>query len=665
MNLLKSKRFSLSLGSKLLIFFISILVVSLFVSAALSYRSAVTALSRELTTNSTSSVKTMNAIVSRDIQSRIDAVDYLASTLTSTAFASGGFKTGTVNAPLDTYDLTQSDVDLAYAGSATGAYIGSASSYVNLPADYDPRTRDWYTLAMDNPDRAVVTEPYVSASSGKTGITIAKRMSDGSGVVGIDLSIDSLLQTTQAMTIGKEGYAFITTESGTYISHPTYKPGESNDISVRLSEQTAAAGTFSYIFESEPKVLIYEKNELSGWIISGSYYENEVQEAARPIFYLLMTVLAVSLLVGGTIIWLLTRSIARRLQKVARAAEAISAGDLTGTITDSSGDEIGRLAASFRDMNASLGGLVRSINGSVSDVAASSEQLSASAEHTGKATRQITESIEGFAAGSERQSEKVADSSRRLAEVFEWLSELRTGSERLAHASRSSAEMAEEGDLLVDRTLDRMREIDASVREGGEVISGLSAKSQAITGILHTIDEIASQTNLLALNASIEAARAGEAGLGFTVVASEVKKLAQQSADSAKTIEGLIQDIVADIQASLETFVKIRHSVTGGLETAEQTADNLRRLKAASEEVSDDLSGMNTQVGEIAGHAQEVAQAVGAIAQAAQANQAGTHEIAAAAEEQLASMEQIGQSSSSLALLAEQLQGEVERFKID
>ncbi len=490
-------------------------------------------------------------------------------------------------------------------------------------------------------------------------------MNDGSGVVGIDISIDSLLQTTQTMHIGKEGYAFITTESGTYLSHPTYATGDQDEISTRLSEEKENSGTFSYLFKSESKALVYEKNELSGWIIWGSYYENEIQEAAQPIFYRLLSVLIVSLVVGGAIIWLMTQSIARRLKKVARAAEAISSGDLTGTISDSSRDEIGQLAASFQSMNVSLGGLVRSINGSVSDVAASSEELSASAEHTGKATRQITESIEGFAAGSERQSDSVADSSRRLAQVFEWLSELRTSSERLAQASRSSAEMAEEGDLLVDQTLDRIREIDVSVREGGEVISGLSAKSQTITGILHTIDEIASQTNLLALNASIEAARAGEAGLGFTVVANEVKKLAQQSADSAKTIEGLIQDIVSDIQASLETFVKIRSSVTGGLETAERTADNLRRLKTASEEVSGDLGGMNKQVIEVAGHAEEVAQAVREISKAAEANQSGTHEIAAAAEEQLASMEQIGQSSASLALLAEQLQGEVERFKID
>ncbi|CAM4343759.1 methyl-accepting chemotaxis protein [Saccharibacillus endophyticus] len=665
MNFFKNRRVSLSLGNKLLIFFTAILVISLLVSAILSYESAKSALSKELTSNATSSVQTMNAIVTRDIQAKVDAVDYLASIVTSEDFDTGGFKTNSVNAPLENYDLTQNDVDLAYAGSEAGVYIGSASSYVDLPADYDPRTRSWYSLAMENPDRAVVTEPYISASSGKTGITIAKRMDDGSGVIGLDISIDALLQTTETMHIGKEGYAFITTENGTYISHPTVEAGSSNTVSMRLAEQQTANGMFDYVFEDEPKVLVYAKNELSGWIIAGSYYENEVQEAAQPIFYRLIIVLAVSLVAGGLFIWLLTRSIARRLKNVSRAAEAISAGDLTGTVTDSGRDEIGQLAASFQSMNASLGSLVRSITGSVSDVAASSEELSASAEHTGKATRQITESIEAFAATSERQSDSVADSSRRLAEIFEWLSELRKNSERLAQASRSSAEMAEEGDLLVDQTLDRIREIDVSVREGGEVISGLSDKSQTITGILHTIDEIASQTNLLALNASIEAARAGEAGLGFTVVANEVKKLAQQSADSAKTIEGLIQDIVADIQASLETFVKIRSSVTGGLETAERTADNLRQLKTASEEVSDDLNGMNTQVGEIAGHAEEVAQSVREIAKAAETNQSGTHEIAAAAEEQLASMEEIGQSSASLALLAEQLQNEIERFKID
>ncbi|MCQ4086090.1 methyl-accepting chemotaxis protein [Saccharibacillus sp. JS10] len=663
MNFFTKKRFSLSLGNKLLFFFTGILIVSLLTSAVLSYESAKTELGRELMTSASSSVKTMNAIVERDLQSRIEAINYLADVLDRQSFTNAGSKTGVTNASLETYDLAQNDVDLAYAGSENGVYI--ASTYDNLPDGYDPRTRDWYKEAMQSPDQAIVTDPYISASTGTTGITIARRLADGSGVVGIDLSVDSLLKTTESINIGSEGYAFITTDTGAYISHPTIELGSSDSISTRLAGEQATTGTFDYLFESQPKVLVYDKNEVSGWIIAGSYYENEIQAAAQPILHRMLLVLVGALIIGGLIIWLFTRSIARRLRHVAQAAEAISSGDLTGKVEDNSGDEIGKLAASFREMNISLSGLVRSITGSVSDVAASSEELSASAEHTGKASRQITGAIEGFADVSERQSENVQASSERLAQVFDWLKEIRDGSERLAQSSQQSAEMAEEGDVLVDRTLDRIREIDGSVREGDRVISGLAQKSETITGILHTIDEIASQTNLLALNASIEAARAGEAGLGFTVVASEVKKLAQQSADSAKMIETLIQDIVADIQASLHTFVKIRASVTGGLESAELTAENLRQLKTVSEDVASDLGSMNVRVGEVAGHAEEVAQSVREIAKAAEANQSGTHEIAAAAEEQLASMEQIGESASSLAHLAEQLQGEVERFKID
>ncbi|KIU05299.1 methyl-accepting chemotaxis protein [Bacillus subtilis] len=172
---------------------------------------------------------------------------------------------------------------------------------------------------------------------------------------------------------------------------------------------------------------------------------------------------------------------------------------------------------------------------------ASSEQLTASAGQTSKATEHITMAIEQFSNGNEEQSEKVESSSHQLNLMNEGLQQVSQTSSDITKASIQSTEIAGTGEKFVQQTVGQMNSINQSVQQAEAVVKGLEGKSKDITSILRVINGIADQTNLLALNAAIEAARAEESGRGFSVVAEEVRKLAVQSADSAKEIEKLIQ----------------------------------------------------------------------------------------------------------------------------
>ena len=190
----------------------------------------------------------------------------------------------------------------------------------------------------------------------------------------------------------------------------------------------------------------------------------------------------------------------------------------------------------------SLRSLIHGIKDSVEHVASSSEELTASADQTSRATEHITMAIEQFSNGSESQSEKIETTTEQINEMNDGLAELARAAAVITETSADSTEVSSKGETLVQKTAGQMNTIDHSVKAAEQVVKGLEIKSKDITNILRVINGIADQTNLLALNAAIEAARAGEYGRGFSVVAEEVRKLAVQSADSAKEIESLISE---------------------------------------------------------------------------------------------------------------------------
>ncbi len=650
--------FNPSLGRKLLLSFCAVLVISLVASSFVSYEIAKRSLSSELIGSATLSSNTLSSVVDNDMQRNMDAVDYFATAINEQSYNDRA----ELLERLRTYDGASSNVEGIYVGTTQGVFYTSSDK--PNPPDYDPRERPWYKLAEASPDKAVITPPYVSSSTQQMTVTIAKVTDDKSGVVGLDISIASLLKITSTVKIGEKGYAFIIAPDGTYISHPTRAAGETDEIAKRVVDENKAQGQFSYVYEGVEKQLSYVTSPITGWKLVGNFTQEEIEQKVSPVLYQTLIVLVIALIVGSIIVWLITRSISKRMNRIVDVAHAISQGDLTRSVQDRSRDELGRLSVAFNDMNRSLGSLVGSIQDTVSDVVASSEQLTASSEQTSRATEQITEAIEQFSGGSDRQNSHISHSADQLNEVAGFLNQVQQHSGSLLNLSQTSTHMADSGDQLVRRTVSQMEQIDQAVNEAYGVVSGLSHKSSQISDILKTINTIAEQTNLLSLNAAIEAARAGEAGKGFSVVAGEVKKLAEQSHQSAGHIEGLLQDIIGEINESIATFDRIHHSVGDGLSGVQQSAEQFQQLKANAHTISSSLQEMNTLIGDVNNNADHVSKSVAEVSEIAGKNAGNMHDIAASAEEQLASMEEISSSAQSLSKLAEDLQKEIEHFKI-
>ena len=651
-----------SISKKLVIAFLVVLMLPTVALTISAFFTSKTELDKQIMGSAMSQVNAFDTLIDENIGNKAEAVTLFTDDLKAANLQEKNRK-ATIKELQQYGKINEKDVSAIYAGSEKGLFMQYPVQ--KMPEGYDPRERPWYQEAMSADGKQVITKPYVAASTGKMVITIAQKTKDGSGVIGLDMEIDSLIQKLKEIKIGQKGYAFIMEKDKTVLADPTQKAGSKVNENLANIIFKNKQGNGSYTLNGTDKKVAYVTNELTGWKIGGTMLVSEVEDAAKPVFNTAIIVFSVTLIVAGTLIFFIVRSISSRLSNLARFSKKVSDGDLRDKLQIQSDDEIGQVGKGFNTMIDSLRSLIGAVQTSVENVASSSEELTASAGQTSKATEHITLAIEQFSTGNESQNDKVESSSEELEEMNRGLQHMNESAESITASSIKSTEIAGEGGQLVEKTASQMNVIDQSVKKAENVISALESKSKDITQILGVINGIADQTNLLALNAAIEAARAGESGRGFSVVAEEVRKLAVQSANSAKEIENLIKEIVQDIDVSQEVFTAVNQEVQSGLSFTEQTKVSFHNIFDMTKEISDQLQTMNRTVVQLSKGSAHVSEAVREIADVSRESSANIQDIAASAEEQLASMEEISSSSATLSSMAEELRDLISKFKVE
>ncbi|UXO87292.1 methyl-accepting chemotaxis protein [Bacillus safensis] len=652
-----------SISKKLIIAFLVVLILPTMALTISAFFTSKTELDKQIMGSAMSQVNAFDTLINENIGNKSDAVTLFSDLLKASNLQEKN-RNVTIKELQQFGKINEKDVSAIYAGSEKGLFMQYPVQ--KMPDGYDPRERPWYQEALKAENgKQVITKPYVAASTGKMVITIAQKMKDGSGVIGLDMEIDSLLQKLKEIKIGQKGYAFIMEKDKTVLADPTQKSGSQVNENLASIIFKNKEGSGSYTLKGTDKKVAYVTNELTGWKIGGTMLVSEVEEAAKPVFNTAIIVFSVTLIVAGTLIFFIVRSISKRLSNLARFSKKVSEGDLRDKLQIQSDDEIGQVGKGFNTMIDSLRSLIGAVQTSVENVASSSEELTASAGQTSKATEHITLAIEQFSSGNESQNDKVELSSEELEEMNRGLQNMNESAESITASSIKSTDIAGEGGQLVEKTASQMNVIDQSVKKAENVISALESKSKDITQILGVINGIADQTNLLALNAAIEAARAGESGRGFSVVAEEVRKLAVQSANSAKEIENLIKEIVQDIDVSQEVFTAVNREVQSGLSFTEQTKVSFHNIFDMTKEISNQLQTMNQTVVQLSKGSAHVSEAVREIADVSRESSANIQDIAASAEEQLASMEEISSSSATLSSMAEELRDLISKFKVE
>ncbi|MCY7563247.1 methyl-accepting chemotaxis protein [Bacillus safensis] len=650
------KHFTMS--KKLITAFLTILLVPILVLAAFSYEVASKSLNDEIMSSAANGVQQLNELINKDIQPKIDIVSYLSKSVKKEELTAKN--KDLLKEKLEQLSETDDDVVEVFVADQNGKlteyskiHKGNAKSAKNEP---------WFQQSMGE-KKLIISNPFADKSSDDLLITISEQLADGSGVIGVNVRLNTVVKDTNSIKIGQEGYAFIATSDQRYVAHKTDKAGTklTGDFISKLYDKKE--GSFEYEYNGQPKQMFFATNEATGWKLAGTMYVNEVKEAAQPVLDLTMIILAAAITIGGIAIYFIIKSIRKPLIELSESAEKISQGDLTQHIEVRTHDEIGKLAQSFNDMSAKLKQVIQAVQNSIENVAASSEELTASAGQTAQATEHITSSIEQFSNSTEHQNDMIEKSSVQLNEMDRSLSHMVDTTSHMMESSIESSKTAQAGEL-VQKTAGQMQTIEQAVKEAELVIAGLEQKSKDITNILGVINGIADQTNLLALNAAIEAARAGEAGRGFSVVAEEVRKLAEQSGSSSKEIESLTNEIVEEIEKSQKMFKQVAGEVQSGLNITDETKVSFEKITDKTSEITEQMKQMNGSAKELSHGSNDISHAVNQIKELSRESSAGFQDIAASAEEQLASMEEISSSSATLSQMAEELRELIKQFKM-
>jgi methyl-accepting chemotaxis protein len=545
--------------------------------------------------------------------------------------------------------------DVIQAGGRTGAdVLKPAVGMDSLDFYLGPKN----TFRKGGKPAAVITEPY--ESEGELVVShsfpIVVR-GEFAGVAGVNRGVDALARIIGAIKERTQADVFIISGGGRFIAATTDAAGqEAGATALRLRpvsetpyatiaarwKSSLAGGDAEVFWERDPvlgveSLYAVEKSLVGDWTVVARRTKADIMQAADVARTRNIAMGGVGVVVIGSLLFFVTRSVSRRVRAAVEVADRIARGDLTQTVAETaSGDEAGQLIRSMGTMDANLNALVGSVkqasirlNSTATEIAATSKQQEATASTFGAASSQIAAAVK-----------EISATSKDLVRTMESVSQNAAETAALAGAGQTSLQGM--GSVMND--------LDRATASISEKLSAINERSQKITTVITTITKVADQTNILSINAAIEAEKAGEFGSGFLVIAREIRRLADQTASATLDIEQMVQQMQAAVSSGVMEMDRFSDQVRRGV----------RDVASAGSQLTEIIDRVNRSTGSF----KQVNESMQSQSQGAQQISEAMTSLSANAHQTMQSVQEFGRASADLQSAIATLRQAVGQFQL-